>query len=105
MYIPFYRPVCGTESRATLVHTLLYSAYTCIRDLFIGGAIYLAEKIIRYDIFQNKEKCLYFNTPIRNYDFLGNHLKIPHFTHIAKENWKEDCNSNNTLQFSLQARR
>ena len=28
-----------------------------------GGAIYFAEKIIRYNIFQNKGKCLYFNTP------------------------------------------
>jgi hypothetical protein len=65
------------------------------------GAIYLAKKIIRYDILQNKGKCFYFNIPISNYDFWGNHLKIPHFTHIAKENWKEDCNSNNTLQFSL----
>jgi hypothetical protein len=28
-------------------HSLLYFAYTCVRDLFIGGVIYLAEKIIR----------------------------------------------------------
>jgi hypothetical protein len=29
------------------VHSLLYFAYTCVRDLFIGGVIYLAKKIIR----------------------------------------------------------
>jgi hypothetical protein len=28
-------------------HFLLYFAYTCVRDLFIGGGIYLAKKIIR----------------------------------------------------------
>ena len=28
-------------------HSLLYFAYTCVRDLFIGGVIYLAKKIIR----------------------------------------------------------
>jgi hypothetical protein len=29
------------------VHSLLFFAYTCVRDLFIEGVIYLAEKIIR----------------------------------------------------------
>ena len=29
------------------VHSLLYIAYTCVRDLFIGGVIYLAKKSIR----------------------------------------------------------
>jgi hypothetical protein len=29
------------------VHSLLYFAYTCVRDLFIEGVIYLTEKIIR----------------------------------------------------------
>jgi hypothetical protein len=29
------------------VHSLLYFAYTCVHDLFIGGVIYLARKIIR----------------------------------------------------------
>jgi hypothetical protein len=29
------------------VHSHLYFAYTCVRDLFIGGVIYLAKKIIR----------------------------------------------------------
>jgi hypothetical protein len=28
-------------------HSLLYFAYTCVRDLFIGGGIYLAKNIIR----------------------------------------------------------
>jgi hypothetical protein len=28
-------------------HSLLYFAYTCVRDLFIRGVIYLAKKIIR----------------------------------------------------------
>ena len=29
------------------VHSLLYFAYTCVRDLFIEGVIHLAKKIIR----------------------------------------------------------
>jgi hypothetical protein len=29
------------------VHSLLYFAYTCVWNLFIGGIIYLAKKIIR----------------------------------------------------------
>jgi hypothetical protein len=33
------------------VHSLLYFAYTCVRDLFIGGVIYLAKKIIRWWYF------------------------------------------------------
>jgi hypothetical protein len=33
--------------RARGVHSLFYFAYTCVRDLFVGGVIYLAEKIIR----------------------------------------------------------
>jgi hypothetical protein len=28
-------------------HSQLYFAYTCVRDLFMGGGIYLAKKIIR----------------------------------------------------------
>ena len=34
------------------VHYLLYFAYTCVQDLFIGGAIYLAEK--DYKVFKIK---------------------------------------------------
>jgi hypothetical protein len=29
------------------VHSLLYFAYMCVWDLFIGGGIYLAENILR----------------------------------------------------------
>ena len=29
------------------VHSLLYFAYTCVRDLCIGGVIYVAKRIIR----------------------------------------------------------
>ena len=32
------------------------------------------------------------------------HLKLLYFSYIAKEDWKEDCNSYNVLQFSLVAR-
>ena len=42
---------------------------------------------------------------IINYKFFGNNFKIPYFIGTTKENWKEDCNSNNTLKFSLMARR
>ena len=77
-----------------LMHTRALMTY------LIGG--YLPwEKIIGYGIFQNKGKCLYFNTPINNYKILGNNIKISYFTYISKENWKEDCNLNNTLKFSL----
>ena len=34
-------------NKAQGVHSLLYFAYMCVWDLFIGGVIYLAEKIIR----------------------------------------------------------
>jgi len=37
------------------VHSLLYFAYTCVRDLFIAGVIYLAEKIIRRLYFTCKK--------------------------------------------------
>jgi hypothetical protein len=36
-----------SASEARGDHSLLYFAYTCVRDLFIGGVIYLAKKIIR----------------------------------------------------------
>ena len=37
------------------VHSLLYLAYTCVQDLFIGvGVIYLAKKIIRWWYFTCK---------------------------------------------------
>jgi hypothetical protein len=37
----------GFNARARGDHSLLYLAYTCVRDLFIGRVIYLAKKIIR----------------------------------------------------------
>ena len=67
------------------------------------GAVYLAEKIKRYGIFQNKGKFLYFKTLVVIINFLGKYLKLPYFTYTAKENWKEDCNSSNALNFSLPA--
>ena len=42
--------------------------------------------------------CILIN-PIINYNFWGNHFKIPYFTYTAKDDWKEDCNSNNALPF------
>ena len=39
-YIVYIRETRG-------VHFVLYFAYTCVRDLFVGGVIYLAKKIIR----------------------------------------------------------
>jgi hypothetical protein len=36
--------VKGVAGLARGDHSLLYYAYTCVRDLFIGGAIYLAKK-------------------------------------------------------------
>jgi hypothetical protein len=45
----FLLPCCcrvlGSTPRGD--HSLLYFAYTWVRDLFIGGVIYLAKKIIR----------------------------------------------------------
>jgi hypothetical protein len=35
------------DLRAWGDHSLLCFAYTCVQDLFIGGVIYLAKKIIR----------------------------------------------------------
>jgi hypothetical protein len=38
----------GDILEARGVHSLLYFAYMCVRDLFIGGGvIYLAKKILR----------------------------------------------------------
>ena len=48
------------EGVARGVHSLLYFAYTCVRDLFIGGLFYLAKKIIRYGIFQNKGVMVFY---------------------------------------------
>ena len=50
-----------------------------IGPIYRGGAIYLAKKIIRYDIFQNTCKCFILIHPISTYNFWGNHSKIPYF--------------------------
>ena len=42
------------------VHSLLYFAYTYIRDLFIGGVIYLAKRIIRRWCFTCKEHAILY---------------------------------------------
>ena len=41
---------------------LIYCIHVRSRPIY-PGAIYLDEKFIRYGIFQNECKCLYFNTP------------------------------------------
>ena len=46
--------------RSRGVHPLLYFAYTCIRDLFIGGLFTLQKKIIRYGVFQNKGVMVFY---------------------------------------------
>jgi hypothetical protein len=51
-YQPLPKPFFDEHLNETKVnpqgdHSLLYFAYTCIWDLFIGGVIYLAKKIIR----------------------------------------------------------
>ena len=46
-----------------------------------------------------------FIQPINNYKCLGVSFKNYYFTYIAKENWKEVCNSNNALKFSIPTRR
>jgi hypothetical protein len=43
--IDWYLKARSFEARGD--YSLLYFAYTCVRDLFIGGVIYLAKKIIR----------------------------------------------------------
>jgi hypothetical protein len=60
-------------------HSLLYFAYTCVRDLFIGGVIYLAKKIIWWWYFTCKKPeniicdgILHVNT--------FHYFKIPYFT-------------------------
>ena len=56
------------------VHSLFdYCIHMRLRPIY-WGVIYLAKNIIRYcGIFLNKGKCLYFNTPIMNHNFLKNH--------------------------------
>jgi hypothetical protein len=40
-----------TNGKSRGVHCLLYFAYTCVRDLFIGGGIYLAKKDYKVMVF------------------------------------------------------
>ena len=47
----------GVSLPLQLLHTR--ALMTCL----FRGAIYLAKKITRYGIFQNKTKWVYFNTP------------------------------------------
>ena len=58
VYIAIYPPQGG--------HSLLYWCIHVRSRPIYWGAIYLAENIIRYGVFQNKGKCLYFNTPYQN---------------------------------------
>ena len=64
-----------------------------------------AKYIIRYGIFKIKVNSCILIHLISNYDFWGIIFLKPCFTYIIKENWKEDCNSNNTLKIFLLARR
>jgi len=48
--------VLGGCSASYILHTRAFGTY-------LLGAIYLAKNIIRHGIFQNKGKCLSFNTP------------------------------------------
>ena len=47
----------GRSLPLILMHTRALMAY------LLGGLFTLQKFIIRYDYFQNKCKCLYFNTP------------------------------------------
>jgi hypothetical protein len=68
-----------------------YVLHTCaLRTSLLGGVIYFAEKIIRYNIFQNKGNACILIHPIINY-ILGNHFKIPYCTYIGT--WVEIINS------------
>jgi hypothetical protein len=47
-------PIVAQEASLVVsrgVHSLLYFAYTCVRDLFIGGFIYLAKKYYNVMVF------------------------------------------------------
>ena len=44
------------------VTPLYINVYMCAHVLFIRG-LYFVENIIRHDISQNKDRCLYFNAP------------------------------------------
>jgi hypothetical protein len=54
---PIYEVIGGGKPRG--VHSLLYFGYTCGWDLFIGGVIVLAKKIIRLWYFTCKHVSLF----------------------------------------------
>ena len=60
------------------VHSLLYFAYTCIQDLFIGGVIYLAEKIIRWWYFTCKKPANIIGDGILHVNMF-HYFQIPYF--------------------------
>ena len=60
-------------------HSLLYFAYTCVRDLFIGGVIYLAKKIIRWWYFTCKKHKNIICDGILHVNMF-HYFKIPYFT-------------------------
>jgi hypothetical protein len=60
-------------------HSLLYFAYTCVRDLFIGGVIYLAKKSIRWWYFTCKKHENVICDGILHVNMF-HYFKIPYFT-------------------------
>jgi hypothetical protein len=70
---------CNSLSPTRGDHSLLYFAYTCVRDLFIGGVIYLAENIIRWWYFTcKKPKSIICDGMLHVNMF--HYFKIPYFT-------------------------
>jgi hypothetical protein len=61
------------------VHSLLYFAYMCVRDLFIGEVIYLAKKIKRWWYFTCKKPENIICDGILHVNML-HYFKIPYFT-------------------------
>jgi hypothetical protein len=68
-----------SASQTRGVHSLLYFAYTCVRDLFIGGGIYLAKKIIRWWCFTCKKHENIICDGILHVNMF-HYFKIPYFT-------------------------
>jgi hypothetical protein len=65
-------------ARSQGVHSLLYFAYTCVRDLFIVGVIYLAEKSIRWWYFTCKKPENIICDGILHWNMF-HYFKIPYF--------------------------
>jgi len=72
-----FRNLLRFETRG--VHSLLYFAYTYVRDLFIGGFIYLAKKIIRWWYFTCKKPENIICDGILHVNMF-HYFKIPYFT-------------------------